>query len=124
MTKKRVLTPFRIKYLNFKVSETRRLAKLKAIEYKGGKSNQCGYDKCPDALIFHHLDPSQKDFGISENGRSRSFEKMKPELDKCILVCSNCHAEIHYKENEETRIRRYEEIKDQVRPYNKKSSNQ
>lgn len=67
--------------------------KLKAIEYKGGKCQICGYNKCVRSLQFHHLDPNEKDFGIS--GGTKSFEKLKPELDKCILVCANCHGEIH-----------------------------
>lgn len=67
--------------------------KIKSIEYKGGKCQICGYDKCKSSLAFHHLDPSQKDFNISK--LNRSFEKIKSELDKCILVCSNCHGEIH-----------------------------
>lgn len=66
-----------------------------AVEYKGGKCSVCGYDRCADALEFHHLDPSQKDFGISSKGYTRSWDKVKEELDKCILVCSNCHREIH-----------------------------
>lgn len=67
--------------------------KLKAVEYKGGKCIVCGYNKSIRALQFHHLDPSQKNFGIS--GTTKSFEKLKPELDKCVLLCSNCHAEVH-----------------------------
>lgn len=67
--------------------------KLKAVEYKGGKCIVCGYNKSIRALQFHHLDPSQKDFGIS--GSTKSFEKLKSELDKCVLLCSNCHAEVH-----------------------------
>ena len=67
--------------------------KAKAIEYKGGKCIVCGYNKTPRALHFHHLDPSQKDFGIS--GSTKSFEKLKPELDKCVLLCANCHSEVH-----------------------------
>jgi 5-methylcytosine-specific restriction endonuclease McrA len=66
-----------------------------SVQYKGGKCCICGYDKCYDALEFHHLDPSQKDFGLSSNGHTRSWEKVKEELDKCILVCANCHREIH-----------------------------
>lgn len=69
---KRVLTEFRRKYLRFNVSEQRRNLKLKCIEYKGGACITCGYSKCPMAMNFHHLDPSQKDFGIG-NGDSRSF---------------------------------------------------
>lgn len=70
--------------------------KKKAIEYKGGKCIKCSYKKCTRALSFHHLDPSQKDFNI---GTSRSWEKIKKELDKCILVCLNCHNELHHKED-------------------------
>ena len=67
--------------------------KKKLIEYKGGKCQICGYDRCEQALDFHHIDPSQKDFDISSN--SYSFEKMKIEADKCALLCSNCHREVH-----------------------------
>lgn len=78
-------------------SVKRRRSKLKdlAIEYKGGKCVICGYDKCKESLQFHHVDPSKKEFGISEGGRCRSWERIKYELDKCLLVCSNCHGEIH-----------------------------
>jgi hypothetical protein len=79
-----------------RVSERRRINKRKCIEYKGGKCTQCGYDKCDRALEFHHLDPTEKDFIISKN-IALKFDKMKPELDKCILVCANCHREIHDK---------------------------
>lgn len=76
---------------------TKRREKIKdmAIKYKGGKCQCCGYDKYKGALEFHHLNPEEKDFAISEKGYTRSFEKVKKELDKCILVCSNCHKEIH-----------------------------
>jgi hypothetical protein len=75
--------------------------KIKAIEYKGGKCNMCGYNKCTSALEFHHLDPSIKEYNKDSRGlnRRRSFENSKIELDKCILVCANCHREIHYKDN-------------------------
>ena len=69
--------------------------KKMAIEYKGGCCQECGYDKAKTALEFHHLDPKKKDFGISSKGHTRSWEKIKEELDKCILLCSNCHREIH-----------------------------
>lgn len=76
------------------VTKWRRQVKIKLVEYKGGKCEKCGYNKCVDALEFHHLDPSEKDFTIS--GKSWSYERLKKEVDKCILVCSNCHKEIHY----------------------------
>ena len=72
----------------------KREVKLKLIHYKGGKCEKCGYAKnCATAYAFHHLDPSKKDFNIGT--KSLSFELSKPEVDKCILVCQNCHAEIH-----------------------------
>lgn len=72
----------------------RKRTKIKLVEYKGGKCEKCGYDKFLQALEFHHLDPKEKDFTIS--GKSWSFEKLKTEVDKCILLCSNCHIEIHH----------------------------
>ena len=75
------------------VIEWRKRTKQKLIEYKGGKCELCGYEKCNRSLQFHHLNPDEKDFTIS--GKSLSFEKLKEEVDKCILVCSNCHSEIH-----------------------------
>jgi transposase len=79
------------------LSNSRRKLKEKLVEYKGGKCERCGYNKCITALEFHHLDPKEKDFSIGNNN-VLSFEKCKKEADKCILVCSNCHREIHYEE--------------------------
>lgn len=72
----------------------RRAIKEMLINYKGGKCVRCGYDKCARALQFHHNDPTQKDFGISKQ-LNRDITELKAEVDKCILVCANCHAEIH-----------------------------
>ena len=79
------------------VSNRRRKIKIMAVEYKGGKCvhNNCGYNKCISALEFHHLDPNEKDFSLAYKGNCVSWEKVKNELDKCILVCANCHREIH-----------------------------
>ena len=77
------------------VSKRRRKVKELAVEYKGGSCNVCGYNKSIAALEFHHLDPSKKDFSIGQDGITRSFDKIKMELDKCILVCANCHREEH-----------------------------
>jgi hypothetical protein len=62
----------------------------------GGKCVKCGYDKCVDALEFHHVDPTVKEFHLGE-ARGRNIKTLKKELEKCILVCRNCHTEIHYK---------------------------
>lgn len=77
------------------VIRRRKKLKVKAVEYKGGKCEVCGYNKCIEALHFHHMDPSKKDFGIAAGGLTRSWDRVKKEVEKCILVCSNCHAEIH-----------------------------
>ena len=69
--------------------------KSKAIAYKGGCCERCGYNKSKRALEFHHLDPSQKDFQISSSTSTRSWSLVKSELDKCIMLCANCHAEEH-----------------------------
>ncbi len=68
--------------------------KDKAIEYKGGKCEKCSYSSCKGAMDFHHPDPNGKDFAIS-NG-SYGWEKIRREIDKCILLCCRCHREIHH----------------------------
>ena len=74
-------------------AERRRVIKQQAIDYLGGKCSNCGYNKCNSALEFHHIDPTQKDKDYSNY--KTSFDKLKPELDKCVLLCSNCHREHH-----------------------------
>ena len=71
----------------------RQRTKLRAIAYKGGSCQNCGYDKSVRALQFHHLIPGEKDFNISR--ASKSWQSIKKELEKCLLLCSNCHAEVH-----------------------------
>ena len=73
----------------------RRELKKELIKYKGGKCQVCGYSRCIDALECHHQDSSKKDFSISAKGYTRSWAKVKEELDKCMLLCANCHREIH-----------------------------
>lgn len=72
--------------------------KQQAVDYKGGKCIVCGYNKYLGALQFHHLDPTQKDpllYGKAVTRQGRNFEAIKPELDKCALLCANCHSEVH-----------------------------
>jgi len=76
------------------VAKRRRKLKTLAIEYKGGKCQVCGYSKYPGALDLHHVNHVEKEFGIADKGYTRSWEKVKVELDKCALVCANCHREI------------------------------
>lgn len=68
--------------------------KRRCVEYKGGKCLRCGYNKSMRALIFHHRDPSKKEFTIGGK-MTWNFERVAAELDKCDLLCSNCHSEVH-----------------------------
>jgi len=77
------------------VQKRRKKVRQMAIDYKGGRCQLCGYNRCSEALEFHHLETTGKDFGISDRGYTRSWKKIKEELDKCILLCSNCHREVH-----------------------------
>jgi predicted transcriptional regulator len=83
------------KCTNKQTTERHTAAKQKAVEYKGGKCVKCGYDKYIGALDFHHLNPDNKEFSLGTLKFISLNDKVKKELDKCILVCSNCHREIH-----------------------------
>lgn len=85
----------RAKYLCLAVAKRRKKLRAMAREYKGGKCCICGYDKCQRALSFHHLDKDKKDFGLSAKGLTRSWDKIREEIDKCVLLCANCHMEVH-----------------------------
>jgi hypothetical protein len=69
--------------------------KRKAVELMGGKCQKCGYDKNLACLDFHHIDPATKDKDW-KSVRTYKWEKIVEELKKCILVCGNCHGEIHW----------------------------
>lgn len=90
----KTITP-KSSYENLK--NRRKRIKEELLEYKGGKCQLCGYQKCSSALDFHHLNPEEKDFSLSTTSSYKNIDKMKQEVDKCILVCANCHREIHYK---------------------------
>lgn len=76
------------------VIKRRKKVKELAVEYKGGKCHICHYSKCIGALELHHIDPTQKSFGIGAKGYTRSWDKVRSELDKCVLLCANCHREV------------------------------
>ena len=76
-------------------AQTRQRIKQWALEYKGNKCEICGYNKCSEALDFHHTDMSQKEFNLSDRDLICDWSQIRSELDKCMLVCANCHREIH-----------------------------
>jgi len=79
-----------------------RMRKLKQqmVDYKGGCCQKCGYDKYIGALEFHHINPEEKDFNPSHLKKYTFDDRVKNELDKCVLLCSNCHRETHHEINE------------------------
>lgn len=80
------------------IQHNRRLKfKEDLVALKGGKCIKCGYNKCVNALHFHHLESDKKEINIS-NIWNKSFDFITKEIEKCVLVCANCHAEIHFED--------------------------
>lgn len=78
------------------VKRWRKRTKIRLVSALGGKCVCCGYDKCNDALEFHHRDELGKEFGIGNIlSHVVSWDRIVAEVKKCVLVCSNCHREIH-----------------------------
>lgn len=100
-------------------TEYRKRRKLNLIKVSGSQCNLCGYHKSINALEFHHIDASQKNYGIAAKGTCHDLESDLAEIKKCILVCANCHREIHdgnYTTEELWQLQQYsEEIANEVR---------
>jgi hypothetical protein len=80
-----------------KQQEKGKYRKIQLMESLGGKCSNCGYDKNYAALCFHHLNPSVKELKLTLREISNNnFEKLKSEVEKCILLCHNCHMEEHH----------------------------
>ena len=77
------------------VVASQRKIKRQCIEYKGGSCSNCNFNAYDGALEFHHIDPSKKDMEISKIARKKFTEQVRIELDKCLLLCSNCHRMKH-----------------------------
>jgi 5-methylcytosine-specific restriction endonuclease McrA len=76
------------------VARRRRRVKRILVREAGGRCARCGYDRYVGALQFHHLDPAEKSFHLGMGGLTRSLDAMRAEAAKCVLLCSNCHAEV------------------------------
>jgi hypothetical protein len=89
------------KCISRRTTERQRNMKKTMIEYKGGRcqnpncSTPGGYNRSINGLDFHHIDPAKKEFDLSQMRLSKMNEKIKDELDKCLLLCANCHREVH-----------------------------
>lgn len=77
-----------------RVANSRKRQKERMVYVMGGKCQICGYDKCIEALDFHHINPEEKDFQIS-SGNTKGWDKVCKELQKCAMLCANCHRELH-----------------------------
>ncbi|MDX6701988.1 MAG: hypothetical protein QOF26_2214 [Baekduia sp.] len=80
--------------LSDQVSERRRRVKRTLVQDAGGRCVVCGYDRCVRALEFHHIDPGEKRFALAHRGLSLALATLRAEAAKCVLLCSNCHAEV------------------------------
>ena len=79
--------------------------KLELIEYKGGKCECCGYNQNYAALDFHHVHPEEKEFQLDSRHLSNThIDKLKKEVDKCVLLCANCHRESHHPEYSKDKV--------------------
>lgn len=78
------------------VKKWRKATKSRLLKGMGGKCFVCDYNKCESALDFHHIDPSQKDFGLAAVRASiKNWSLLVEEVEKCVVLCSNCHREHH-----------------------------
>ena len=103
------------------VSKIRRATlKIIAVEYKGGKCVSCGYNDHPAALQFHHTNPSEKEFTISTYLIKRTWDEIKLELDKCTMLCSNCHAIQHQSRYDDKILSEVEAYKHNFKPRKEK----
>jgi DNA-binding CsgD family transcriptional regulator len=76
------------------VADRRRRLKQIVVAEAGGCCAVCGYDRSAAALQFHHVDPATKRFEVAARGITRSLERLREEVRKCVLLCANCHAEV------------------------------
>ena len=101
MVKKRRRYPVREKLAKLTKNEE---VKVSYIKRNGGGCSVCGYSACSNALVIHQLDTSTKSFNLSMIRRKigdYGKQAVTKEIEKCVLLCHNCHSEVHYKETRE-----------------------
>jgi predicted HNH restriction endonuclease len=94
--------------------------KKKAVDYLGSKCNKCGLEtNCLRVYDFHHINPTEKDSGIARLLQGHSWDTIRKELDKCDLMCHNCHRIIHHYLNEENYVdnKRAERVRERSRAF-------
>ena len=80
----------------YAVDKRRTELKFKAFQYKGAVCEMCGFKGLPACFDFHHLDPTTKTFAISNDPHTRSWDRVREEIDKCQLLCANCHRKVEF----------------------------
>jgi len=90
--------------------------RLSLIKYKGGKCSKCGYSDNISILEFHHIDPTKREFSITN---VKSWKRMKEESDKCDLLCPNCHRKEHTANYWETLMKYVNEYKGDNKEFTK-----
>ncbi len=76
------------------MAERRRRVKAELVAEAGGRCAVCGYNRHIGALSFHHVNPHEKLFGVARGGATLGIARLRAEARKCVLLCSNCHAEV------------------------------
>lgn len=88
-----------------RVTRARHKRKQEIVDIMGGKCAICGYNKNIAALELHHINKEEKEFSIGSSGAYPKYDILIPELKKCILLCANCHREVHNPlEDEEEKV--------------------
>src|SRR5574343_475688 len=89
-----IYTKRRFDMSEYKVQVWRKRVKILSVELLGGKCWKCGYNKTLRALAFHHIEAESKDYSISNMLKNpQNLDNIANELNKCVLLCHNCHCE-------------------------------
>lgn len=119
------LNPAQAQSKRNKLTSNQQAIKQKNVDHKGGScqmtgdefpGGKCGYNKYLGALSFHHLIQEDKSFAIS-NGRHLPWSAVEAELRKCIMLCANCHSEVHGGKHVEAMKVFIQEYKENIRPF-------
>jgi predicted HNH restriction endonuclease len=73
----------------------RQRVKTRAVAFFGGQCSGCEIVFPPSVFEFHHRDAREKEYGVATGGLGRSWTRLVNELAKCVMLCANCHREVH-----------------------------